>query len=124
MTLEEQPMRPTGEFESNATVPSAKGPVINPIVEDDEEEEERPDDALTCPLLDTPLHVDDCTLCRGRGWVDSSDISAHLGPYRVPCVSCGGEGSEESGGPVTWTCPSCLGTGLMPASLRKQEILR
>jgi hypothetical protein len=81
---------------------------------EDDLEAERPDDAFTCPLLDTPIHVDDCTLCHGRGWIEAGDISAYLGPDRVPCVHCGGEGDEESGGPVTWTCIYCLGTGMMP----------
>ena len=90
------------------------------VAHDDEEDEERPDDALTCPLLDTPIHFDDCKLCGGRGWVESGDTDAYLGPDRVPCVSCGGEGDEESGGPVTWTCSSCLGTGFMPTALLAQ----
>src|SRR5215213_6395345 len=59
---EDQVMRPNDELDGNATVPSAIGFVIDPTVEDDVEEE-RPDDALTCPLLDTPIHFDDCKLC-------------------------------------------------------------
>jgi hypothetical protein len=85
-----------------------------------EKNEERPDDALICPLLDTPIHFDDCKLCRGRGWVVSVDIDAYVGRYEVPCVSCGGEGATEGGGPVTWTCTTCLGTGFMPVSLLSQ----
>ena len=61
-----------------------------------------------------------CTVCQGRSWVETSDIWSYLGPDLMPCVSCGGEGSEESGGPVTWTCTSCLGTGLMPTALLAQ----
>ena len=118
-TQEEQAMRPTDELDGNVTAPCAMGSVIDSTVED-VAEEERPDDALTCPLLDTPIHFDDCKLCRRRGWVHSSDISAYLGPSRVPCLSCGGEGGEESGGPVTWTCTSCLGTWFMPTSLLAQ----
>jgi hypothetical protein len=112
-------MRPTDDLDGHATDPSATGLVIDPTVED-EEEEERPDDALTCPLLDTPIHFDDCKLCHGRGWVEPGTISASLGPSRVPCLSCGGEDGEESGGPVTWTCTSCLGTWFMPTSLLAQ----
>src|SRR5215212_970076 len=112
-------MRPTDELGGNVTVPSASRFVIDPIAED-ADAQERPADALTCPLLDTAIHFDDCKLCQGRGWVQSSDISASLSPSRVPCVSCGGEGSKESGGPVTWTCESCLGTGWMPTSLLAQ----
>jgi hypothetical protein len=112
-------MRPTDDPYGNASDPSQTGFVIDPTVKDSGEQE-RPDDALTCPLLVTPIHVDDCTLCLGRGWVYSSDISASLGPSRVPCLSCGGEDGEESGGPVTWTCTSCLGTWFMPTSLLAQ----
>jgi uncharacterized protein YjbI with pentapeptide repeats len=35
-------------------------------------------------------------------------------------MSCGGEGEKESGGPVTWTCTTCLGTGFMAISLLAQ----
>jgi hypothetical protein len=112
-------MRPTDDLNSNATDSSATGLVIDPTVEDDAEKE-RPDDSVTCPLLDTAIHVDDCRLCRGRGWVEAGDIDASRGPSHVPCVSCGGEGAKESGGPVTWTCSICLGTGLMPTSLLAQ----
>jgi hypothetical protein len=112
-------MRPTDEFDGSASDPSATGLVIDPTAEDDEEPE-RPDDAIDCPLLDTPIHFADCTVCQGRGWVVSADINAYLGRDEIPCVSCGGEGSVESGGPVTWTCTTCLGTGLMPVSLLAQ----
>jgi hypothetical protein len=112
-------MRPNDELDENATVPSPTGFVIDPTVEDDMEEV-RPDDALTCPLLDTPIHFDDCKLCHGRGWVHTSDIWTSVGAGGVPCMTCGGEGGEESGGPVTWTCTTCLGTGYMRASLLAQ----
>jgi DnaJ-class molecular chaperone len=117
MTQEDQAMHSTDGSDGRATIPSFLGDVLNRTADD--EEQERPDDALTCPLLDTPIHFDDCKLCHGRGWVETSDISVYLGPNRVRCVHCGGEGDEESGGPVTWTCISCQGTGLMPASLRE-----
>src|SRR5688572_9782509 len=104
------------------------GSVSDDVLDDDEgveeEDAERPHDALTCPLLDTPIHFDDCKLCHGRGWVAPGDVSAYLGPYRVPCMSCGGEGDEESGGPVTWTCFSCLGTGMMPVASLTEERYR
>jgi hypothetical protein len=86
----------------------------------DDEEQERPEDTVDCPLLDTPVHFDDCTLCHGRGWVHTSDIGTSLGAGEIPCMTCGGEGDEESGGPVTWTCITCLGTGLMPVALLPQ----
>jgi uncharacterized protein YjbI with pentapeptide repeats len=35
-------------------------------------------------------------------------------------MTCGGEGEKESGGPVTWTCTTCLGSGVMPVSLLAQ----
>ena len=118
LTQEDQAMRSTDERDGNAPDPSPSG-FVDPIVEDGEEQE-RPYDALNCPLLDTPVHFDDCKVCHGRGWVVSADIDAYLGRDEVPCVSCGGEGSKESGGPVTWTCTTCLGTGFMPVSLLAQ----
>jgi hypothetical protein len=101
--------------------PSERDTALLDSAEDkDDVKQERPDDALTCPLLDTPIHFDDCKVCHGRGWVISADINAYLGRDEIPCVSCGGEGAKESGGPVTWTCTTCLGTGLMPVSLLAQ----
>ena len=93
-------------------------------VADDEEQEKRPYDAVTCPLVDTPGHHHDCAVCGGRGWIDRDQVEDHLGANRVPCVRCEGEGGVESGGPVTWTCETCLGTGLMPVSLLEQFDLR
>jgi Pentapeptide repeats (9 copies) len=82
--------------------------------DEDDEEQERPDDALTCPLLDTPVHVSDCPLCGDRGWVTEDQIEEYLGPNRIGCVFCEGEGYSDGNGPVTWTCHQCLGTGSMP----------
>lgn len=80
----------------------------------EEDDDERPDDALRCPLLDTPVHVSDCPLCGDRGWVTEDQIEEYLGPNRIGCVFCDGEGYSDGNGPVTWTCDQCLGTGSMP----------
>ena len=87
----------------NGRYPSGRDTsLIHVDEEKDDVEEERPDDALTCPLLDTPIHFDDCTVCQGAaGSVRANRAS--LGAGGVPCMSCGGEGEQESGGPVTWT---------------------
>ena len=71
-----------------------------------------------------PWHHDECAVCGGRGWIDQDQVWTYLGPNRVPCVRCEGEGGVESGGPVTWTCETCLGTGVMPVSLLDQFDLR
>jgi hypothetical protein len=84
-------------------------------------EQERPDDALTCPLLDTPVHFSDCALCGDRGWVTEDQIVAYLGLNRISCLSCGGEGSFDGGGPITWTCDQCLGRGRMPVRNLEDE---
>jgi hypothetical protein len=92
--------------------------------EEETEDEERPENALTCPLLDTPVHFTDCPLCADRGWVLEEDIAAYLGPNQVACLFCGGEGHEDGAGPVTWTCSVCLGTGQMPVKALEEELLR
>jgi hypothetical protein len=84
--------------------------------EADEEEEERPDDAVDCPQCDQWSADPDCSLCGGRRWVYREDLDAFLGDNRVPCLQCGGEGEEDGPGPVSWSCPICLGTGRMPVA--------
>ncbi len=87
------------------------------LADDDRSEEdgEWPFDAQRCPLWDTPIHLNDaCPICGGRDWATSAQVAAYLGEHRVACLFCGGEGATESGGPVTWTCHACLGTGRMP----------
>lgn len=87
------------------------------------DEDERPDDAVACPLSDTPWHLgDECELCSGRGWVTEEAIEDHLGSNRVACQNCGGEG-EVSPGPVSFTCLFCLGTTRMPvAALAEHDL--
>jgi hypothetical protein len=81
----------------------------------EDEDDERPDDALACPLYDTPWHLGDaCELCGGREWVSEEAIEDHLGTNRVGCLNCGGEGAVSP--LVSWTCPICLGTGRMPVA--------
>src|SRR4051812_13774390 len=79
------------------------------------DDEEWPEEAVACPLSDTPWHLgEECVLCQGREWVLEETIEAYLGPNRLPCLYCAGEGWSEGLGPITWTCDSCLGTGQMP----------
>jgi hypothetical protein len=63
-------------------------------------------------------------LCGDRGWVLEADIETYLGPHRVSCLFCGGEGWEDGTGPVTWTCTICLGTGEVPVKALKEELMR
>ena len=90
---------------------------------EDEDEDERPDDAVDCPLYDTPWHQGDaCELCGGRNWTTDEVIEDHLGTNRVACLNCGGEG-EVSPGPVSFTCLICLGTTRMPvAALAEHDL--
>jgi hypothetical protein len=89
-------------------------------VEDDKDELR--DDAVACPLYDTPWHLGDaCELCDGRGWVTEEVIEDHLGTNRVACQNCGGEGAVAP--LVSWTCPVCLGTTRMPvAALAEHDL--
>ena len=80
-----------------------------------------PDDAVSCPLLDSPFHSKDCALCGDRGWVTEDAIEEHLGTDRITCLFCGGAGSAAGAGPVTWTCDLCLGTGQMPVAALEES---
>jgi Pentapeptide repeats (8 copies) len=82
--------------------------------DDDGDDDEPPEDAVECPLYEGG-HQQDCPICHGQRWTTAEAIEAYLGPNRVPCLFCGGDG-VESGGPMTSTCPYCLDTGMMPAS--------
>ena len=84
--------------------------------EDEDEDEERPEDAVDCPQCDQWSADPDCSLCGGRRWVYWEDLDAFLGNNRVPCLQCGGEGEADGPGPISWSCPICLGTGRMPVA--------
>jgi hypothetical protein len=94
----------------------------NDAYEDEDDEDERPDDAVACPLSDTPWHLGDgCALCGGHNWVTDEVIEDHLGANRVGCLNCGGEGAVAP--LVSWTCPVCLGTTRMPvAALAEHDL--
>ena len=96
------------------------------VQDDEEDEDEWPDDAMECPLLDTPYHQEDCELCGGREWVTEQTIEDYLGSNRLPCLFCAGEGWTYAPVPValTWTCDACLGTGLMPVRSLEEPPLR
>src|SRR4051794_35938949 len=82
--------------------------------EEEEDEDERPDDAVDCPQCDQWSPDPDCSLCGGLRWVLWEDLDDFLGNNRVPCLQCGGEGEADGPGPVSWSCPICLGTARMP----------
>src|SRR5215207_1241722 len=85
-------------------------------VEEDEDEDERPDDAIDCPQCDQWRADPDCSLCGGRRWVFWEDLDAFLGGNRVLCLECGGEGQVDSFGPCSFSCLTCMGTGMMPVA--------
>jgi hypothetical protein len=116
-------MRSEGEFDSIRNSWSLTSDGIDQP-EEETEDEERSVNAVSCPLLDTPVHFTDCALCADRGWVLEEDIATYLGPNQVACMFCGGEGYEDGAGPVTWTCAVCLSTGQMPAKALEEELLR
>src|SRR4051794_20397513 len=79
--------------------------------EEEDDEDERPEDAVDCPQCDQWSVDPDCSLCGGQRWVFCEDLDEFLGDNRVPCLQCGGEGEADGPGPVSWSCPLCLGTG-------------
>jgi hypothetical protein len=85
-------------------------------LDEDQEDEERPEDAFDCPQCDQWSPDPDCSLCGGHRWVYWEVLDAFLGDNRVPCLQCGGEGEADGPGPVSWSCPICLGTGTMPVA--------
>ena len=52
----------------------------------------------------------------GSEWLSEADLDERLGTNRVPCLMCDGQGQVDGNGPVSWSCPRCLGSGRMPAS--------
>jgi hypothetical protein len=93
------------------------------LADDEDEDEERPDDAVDCPQCDQWSADPDCSLCGGRRWVYWEDLDAFLGDNRVRCLECGGEGQVDSFGPCSFSCHTCLGTGMMPVAELAQSNL-